>query len=66
MSANTKSLEDSCINPQAKHQVQPDDILDDIHLWADLQFIWGSTRLEVLSFHADSLEDVLIVYIGHQ
>ena len=31
MSVNTKSLEDSCINSQMKHQVQP----DDIRLWAE-------------------------------
>ena len=67
MSANAKSLEDSCINPQVKHHVsQPDDILNGIYLWAGLQFIWGSTRPEVSSFRAGSLEDVLIVYIGHQ
>ena len=63
---NTKSLEDSCINSQVQHQVQPDDILNDIPLWASLRFIWGSTCPEVSSFRADSLEDVLIVYIGHQ
>lgn len=61
-STNAKSLEDSCINSQ----VQPDDILNGMYLWAGLQFIWGSTRPEVSSFRAGSLEDVLIVYIGHQ
>ena len=55
-----------CINSQVQHQVQPDDILNDIPLWASLRFIWGSTCPEVSSFRADSLEDVLIVYIGHQ
>ena len=66
LGTNAKSLEDSCINSQVQHQVQPDDILNGIHLWASLQFIWDSTCPEVSSFRADSLEDVLIVYIGHQ
>ncbi len=66
LGTNAKSLEDSCINSQVQHQVQPDDILNDIPLWASLRFIWGSTCPEVSSFRADSLEDVLIVYIGHQ